>query len=420
MFDRLFSQYPTEDRDHLLSLAEVWSIELGRIIERMLEIARADGSGALPLDARPEAIFELAKLIFHLEDRILETKTASTPISQVNPKAEREALASPLVKQRIENTARVYAECVWIKFQDKWWKKFPALELDTPKGKLIRIGNNQKTGVRRQHFSPASTNRRWAASNGKVRVYYRTLSGTVRHRDVLAKSWGREPFLYSQQMERLFSLIEGDAGPVYRKLLDLIPINETDRRHWVAFLAAQVFRTPAFSLLYLPRLKNVIEKRGLDYPTDVASLRRAYETLFTNNRVFAAMYRLIVGRQWVMWYASDGAEFIRSDDPILVEGAIRTRDWCLLYPMTPTTCFVAGPAKRMDRSDLVPQTRRLCSREIELANRSLAKAARRSVIARPRTDDYELRQLLTENLSTRWEALSAIGPILPEYWGVIE
>jgi hypothetical protein len=42
-------------------------------------------------------------------------------------------------------------------------------------------------------------------------------------------------------LERHFGLIEGDAETPYRKLLEVVPFSETDRRHWVAFLAALTF-----------------------------------------------------------------------------------------------------------------------------------------------------------------------------------
>ena len=77
-------------------------------------------------------------------------------------------------------------------------------------------------------------------------------------------------------------MIEGDAEIPYRKLLEVVPFSETDRRHWVAFLAAQMFRTPWFLVQSLAGLRDIVATRDISYPTDVASLRRAHETMFTN------------------------------------------------------------------------------------------------------------------------------------------
>jgi len=417
MFDRLVSQFPDEDRQHLSALAEVWSSELGSIVERMLDISHREGAARLPQEARPEAIFELAKLVLWLEERIVQKKTATTCISEINPEAEREALLSRVVQESIENTARTCAEHIWMKFEDKWWKKFPAVDLKAPKREIRWIGRDNRAGIRRQHFSPASSNKRWTTDEGKVRVYSRGVDGKIHHRDIPAKSWGREHFLYSQRLEHLFSLIEGDAGTVYKKLLEMIPITEADRRHWVAFLAAQLFRTPAFILKHLPRLKTFIESRGIEYSTDVASLRRAYETLFTDNRVFAFVYRLVVGRQWEIWSTANCAEFLRSDDPVAIEGSIAAGDWRLVYPMTPMKCFVAGPGKHTDQAGVVPLTRQLDVTEVEWVNRLIAATARRSVIGRPRSDDAEVCRNIENSLCSHWEALSAIGPIFDEHWG---
>lgn len=379
MFERLNSRFPGDDHGHLAALADVWSIELGRIVERMLTISQQRGSPALPIQRRPEAIFELAKLILWLEDRIVDLKTATTPIGKIDVDAERDALSSQLVERRVESTARNCAEGIWIKRCERWWKRFPLLAEPRPKHKLIRRRESVGHGVRDQHFSPTSSNEHWASDKKRVREYFRASDGTVDHKDVSVRKWGRESFLYSQRLERLFHLIEGDVSLAYGKLLGTIPLDEKDRRHWIAFLVAQLFRTPSFILQHLPRLKALIEKQGLNYPTDTASLRRAYETLFTNNRVFATMYRRLVGRQWEMWCTSGSGTFIRSDDPVLSAGSSKKGNWMLLYPMTPNKCFVAGPARCATPPDVVPRTRMLTQEEVDShqsAHRWFGKALR--------------------------------------------
>ena len=106
-------------------------------------------------------------------------------------------------------------------------------------------------GSRRQHFSPAFSNKYWA-SGGKLRVYALGVDGTVRSNDIPARSWGCESFLYSQELERLLSLVESDAAGPYKKLLGMVPLSEDETKRWVAYLAVQCIRTPAFIVRLLP------------------------------------------------------------------------------------------------------------------------------------------------------------------------
>ena len=76
----------------------------------------------------------------------------------------------------------------------------------------------------------------------------------------------------------------------------MVPLNEDETKQWVAYLAAQCIRTPAFILRLLPRVRRFVTEQGLDFPTDAGSLRRAYETLFSNDTVFAEMHQRLVGQ----------------------------------------------------------------------------------------------------------------------------
>lgn len=91
-------------------------------------------------------------------------------------------------------------------------------------------------------------------------------------------------------LEHLFGLIEGDASRPYIKLLDMIPLNEHERRCWIAFLLAQLLRTPSFTLKFLHAIKGHIEKNNIEFPTATHDLRRSYETLFTDHNLFAEFY----------------------------------------------------------------------------------------------------------------------------------
>lgn len=330
MLGKLISKFPNADEAHLAALADVWAVEHDRVIRRMIDISGKECT-ALPSEVRHEALFEMAKLILFLEDKIIEKKLSKKSIDEFAPALERRWLDSPECEQRIENTAQIMAERIWNRFVSKWWKKHPVITGSSKPMKTRKFVKGGVDGVRRQHYSPHFSNKHWTDDKIKVRIYSRALDGGVKYEDKPVKSWGRSDFLYSQRLELLFGAIETDAGQPYKYLLDMIPFSEDDRRHWIAFLIAQLFRTPSFILGYLPKLRNIIQRDGFSYPMDVAGLRRVYETLFTNNQIFSDFYKLICGHEWTIWTAPTGHGFLRADTPVIVTGLLANRSWQLLY-----------------------------------------------------------------------------------------
>jgi hypothetical protein len=210
-------------------------------------------------------------------------------------------------------------------------------------------------------------------------------------------------------------LIEGDAEAPYRKLLDVVPFSETDRRHWIAFLAAQMFRTPWFLVQSLAGLRDIIATRDISYPTEVASLRRAHETMFTNPDVFTMVYRLVVDRRWEVWKAPAGSQFVRSDHPVVT--STNGTQTTVFYTLSPDRCFVASPAIAEGLPQIVPDGRAVTDAQRADVNRLMASYARRSVIASPQAGDVALRAELEPVLGQRWLALSRAKRFLPEHWG---
>ncbi len=391
----------------------------------MLDICRDEIGPVMPIDARPEAIFELAKLAMWLEDRIIEKKTENTSIERIDPDQERSALKTPMIQERIENTAKICADRIWKRFLNDWYRRFPLVlslqERRRPQTGGLALPRRELSGVKNQHYSPTFSNEYWAIGPGKrIRVYSRGIDQRIRSRDQGYTKWGREAFLYSQHLERILHLIEGDAKVPYTKLLDTIPLNEKERGCWIAFLIAQMLRTPSFVLQLLPRLKGFIESRQIVSPTDTASLRQSYETLFTNNDAFTEFYRLITAYQWELWSVPSNGQFIRSDDPVLIRGSAEHGSWQLIYPMTPVRCFVAGPDRAGSPMTVVPRNRQLDDFQLRIVNERIARSARRSVIARPVQDDSQLRVLLEEALGGSTSISGWQERLFPEFWGPIE
>lgn len=402
MFERLSTRFPDCDPKHLDAIAAVWTREAELVIMRMFEIYAETEIMRLPIQVRHEAAFELAKLSLWLEDRMIEKKTAAVPIDQIVPDAEVRSMTSPGGVERVDNTARILADRIWKPLCAKWWERFPAIQAP-PKNAIVSGLPSDASGVKNQHFSPVFSNRRWAGADGAVREYALGLDGRIVARRIGYRKWGREPFIYSQALERHFGLIEGDAEPPYRKLLEVVPFSESDRRHWVAFLAAQMFRTPWFLVQSLAGLRDIIAIRDISYPTDVASLRRAHETMFTNPDVFTMVYRLVVDRRWEIWKAPAGSQFVRSDHPVVTStNGIQTS---VFYALSPDRCFVAGPALAEGVPQIVPDGRAVTDAQRADVNRLMASFARKSVIASPQANDMTLRAELEPVLGQRWLAL---------------
>jgi hypothetical protein len=216
-------------------------------------------------------------------------------------------------------------------------------------------------------------------------------------------------------LESLFSAIESDAGVPYQKLLDMVPFSEDDRRHWVAFLIAQLLRTPSFILKSHQGLKQIIEREGIAYGTDAASLRRAHETLFTNHQVFDIFYRRICGHEWsLLSVDSDQGAFIRGDVPVVIHGSDELRTWKLMYPMTPSKCFISGPTSCEIPDVPIPRTQKLDTKQLCDVNELLAERCRHSAMG---VTWKEQTEIVGKAMAKQTEHRLHNLPSIEEYWG---
>lgn len=423
MLEALIARFPNLRRDRLADLAAVWDVQRDRVIERMINIAHHEIGPVVPSASRERLILELAQLTVWLEGRIIAKNTEERPIDQIDPEAERVALETHLIRERIENTAKSLAVRVWIPLLQKERARNPfVIEKDGATKKSRRgkiVAKRAITVVREQHYAPAFANKYWARkSNSLIRVYSRRVDQQIGSSDVGYSAWAWEPRLYSQRLETHFSLIEGDAAQPYTKLLNVVPLTEDERRRWIAFLVAQRLRTPRSIRVQLIGLKRLIVKNRIAYSTKVADLRAAYETLFTNNDVFSHFYRLLHARAWQIWGAATDTYFLRSDEPVLITGSVKRRNWQLMYPLSPGQCFVVGPGRRVDDrpARIVPVSRNLTDGEMIETNRRIARSARLSVIGPPVENDQAIRELLCENLGDLRPASVDLEESLLAYW----
>jgi hypothetical protein len=408
-------------KDRLTAVAKVWQGEIDEIISLMFRYTEEKRHRLRRNMIREEAIFELAKLMLWLSQLVVTKKLQEKKISELDPATEASVIFSQLGRERIENTARIFAEHIWIKLHDKWQGRISPLvdsanQHRKKRRKLYKVaGKTQIT--KKQHYSPDFTNRYWVNSKGEIRVFSRNIDGTVTSRLKSCSKWGFEYYIYPERLEQYFSRIESDAKVSYDKLLKTIPLTPLERQRWVTFLIVQSVRTPAFILKLTAGLKKLIETSQMEYPTSPESLVRAYETLFQNDKFYATTYQLIASKAWLMARAAPGSFFIKPDEPAVISGSESKETWSLVFPLSPTKCFLAGPSAIDNRPPVVPHAREFGKEETDALNEMLAFHARREVITLPSNDNADFRELLERSLANGRLRNDATKNLVRPYWG---
>lgn len=415
IFPELARRCPALDRMTAYRLASVWSALLDRIVTRMFEICEAETGVLLHIDQKAEVTLELSRLLLFLRDRILDEKAKHKALGGYDPDEEAGLLETDGERVRINNTARNMADAVWKPLIAKWRKRRPLLEGSSQSGKPAKLLKPAKPGLRKHlHYVPQFSTRQWtSAKSGKFRVYKIGVDGEVKAEERSTKFWGAAPWLYTQGLETLLGLIESDAARPYDKLVGTVPLDQMETRRWIAFLIAQLIRTPRFMRAVLRHQKTWIEITGFMYPTTPAALGRAFETLFTNNDLYAAYYSQITRRAWAVVRAADGLTFLKGDNPVVIGGGLADNSWHLIYPLTPTKCFVAGPEFEEEAGRIIPRQRRLTDAETIAMNAATCSFADTSVIGASLADRIDSRPTIKRYLSKRLSADSTELPL----WG---
>jgi hypothetical protein len=394
------------DATTVAQIAAVWDEEIALILQRMIAIGQEQRNFA------PEtgpAAFELVMIGLWLTPKVIEKHLSDRSLKDIDPATEHRALATPERKERIENTARNFAKGIWIPLLDKWRGEAAKVH-DEARPKIHR---GPRPTTTRNHYSPKSANRLWADSQGKIIVYSPKLGDAVEARVRDFGQWGFEERLYSQGLELYLGGLETDAAEPVRKLLQIIPLSAQERKQFITFLIAQWIRTPVFILTQMSGLQRVIRERGIEFGTDVQSLRRAFEASFQNDALYATLYRTIDIRSWRILVAPDGEGFIRPDSSVVIGG----RDTNIYYPLTPKKCLHIGPDLAGERPPVIPLLRQLTSAGLAKTNAILASVAFKSAMASVQFDSPGLRSLLSRWLGSSKLAQDARRSAAFRYWG---
>lgn len=380
-------------------LAELWSMQLSKVIYRVMELTRESGRVAWHRQARAESVGELARLTLTLAQNIVKHQTRERSLRDIDVNAEEAALLEPHALERIENTAQIVAEHIWFKVYDCLQQAYPlvrsANEREWPP--TLPGSRLRKTDPRtkRNHYVPRFSIEPWRDFKGELRVLRRRPNGTVLSRNRPSKSWGFEPMLYGQHYEDWFGQIESSASKPYAMLRSCTPLSPDDRYFWIAFMILQYVRTPSFMATLARGLRRKAVAEGWPWAMTPELLRRAYLTLFDDDRLFTSYYRRFDRRRWRILVAAPGHAFPRTDCPVVSARVGQSGGWCCYFPLSPTQCFKAGPDAAGDREVPAALSVSLSPEESETVNAALLRASRRSFGVRT-TDPTDHWQSLAE------------------------
>jgi hypothetical protein len=387
-------------------IAAVWDEEISRILERMIAIGQEQRNFA------PEtgpAAYELVMIGLWLTPKVIEKHLSDRSLKDIDPVTECRALDTPERKERIENTAKNLTKGIWVPLLDKWRREAVKVHDEA----RLKISRGPRPPTTRNHYSPKFANRLWADSQGKVMVYSPKPGDAVEARVRDFGQWGFEERLYSQALELYLGGLETDAAEPMRKVLEVIPLSAQERKHFITFLIAQWIRTPVFILTQMSGLQRIIGERGIDYGTDILSLRRAFEASFQNDALYAMLYRTIDVRSWRILVTPDGEGFIRPDTPIVIAG----HGTNIYYPLTPKKCLHIGPDLADERPPVIPLLRQLTSDQLARTNAILASVALKSAMASVQFDSPELRSILSRRLGSSKLVQDARRSSALRFWG---
>lgn len=415
LFDLVKKRSPGIDEAKARALAAVWAETSDRIVQRTLDLGQDAFGPTMHIDNRPKAIFELARLMLFLNGKILDRKAQDKLIADHDPEAERVFLASDAGQAMIESTAQNLAEGAWKPMLAKWRAYRPLIERPAPKHRPRKLKTAPEPHRSRMHFVSQFSTKPWAdTKTGKFDVHTLGLDGEVRTKHGTPKVWGAVDYLYTQALEARLGELERDGREPFRKLAQTIPLSDLERRFWIAFLATQLLRTPREMTRLMEGTKAFIATSGTAYPTDPAHLARVFETLFTENQVYAQFHKLIIGRTWRILVAASDTSFLKGDNPVALSGSTATGDWSLLYPLTPKKAFLAGPELTSKEPDLFPERLVLDAKQTAGFNAILCGAAETSVISVHGAVGPELQQIIKTRLGGKRRSANQPLP----HWGV--
>lgn len=271
----------------------MWQDVINAIVKEIVEYSRPEMKD-LHINIREEMAFELARIFSFLEERIVDDRIQGRAISSIDPQVERDECFSCNGIERINNTAKNFAEGFYLQLYRQRWKPKSlaalAKEKNPKKNKIF------PKLVERNHFIPKSFIKKyWSEQQSVFRNRKDETLGSVSMKAIPLGSWGYEQKLYTDYLEAYYGLVEGDAVRPIEMILNSIPLNDPQKKSLVGFIVIQYLRNP----LYVHKLRKLMEpivaacEEG-DRSQDDNYMRKLYEALYSENELYDIIARPVL------------------------------------------------------------------------------------------------------------------------------
>lgn len=336
----IVKRFPNAAEVQINALGTIWDEVVHNIINEMLALSLADAA-SLHINIREDMALELAQLLLWLSERVIEKRTDSRELSDIDPIAEREACLGPEGARTITGTAHLVYENIWKRKMDERWKPKSARAIE--RENKPRAATLSVKPVGKNHFIPRWFIRDLWAVDGKVLRWRRSEAGWMSAPRGFGE-WGYRKNLYSDRLEAYFALLEGDAKRPIEMLLDTQPLNGPQRESFVGFLIVQMLRNPSFMEAVQQGIAPVIAREG--YADDPTMATKAFESMFRNNIFYDQIARPVMWSRWAI--VKSTAPLFVLPDTFGVRGdagdGLR-----MIVPLTPNTCFVTLPDREEEK-----------------------------------------------------------------------
>ena len=217
------------------------------------------------------------------------------------------------------------------------------------------------------------------------------------------RDWGGENHLYPQRVEDALAAFETKVAVVYDKLVRSQILTAQERLLWSRWILCQFARTPTLllelagfeedTLSHFPELG-----RDFSWTEAKAKIDAAIDQIadfHTSNRLIP----FIILRDWLVLRPASGEFFVKGDVPVIIRGALVNDDAQIVYPLTPTHCFVATVIGQFPPRQLQTECA-LKSGKAAHYIRLAASCAEREIICHPQYYSAELDTLVADVIGT--------------------
>jgi hypothetical protein len=213
------------------------------------------------------------------------------------------------------------------------------------------------------------------------------------------REWGGEHDLYPQHVEDALGTFETKIAILYEKLLCGKILDQTERLLWSRWILCQFARTPTLMLELAGLEEDVLSRfpefgRDFSWQETQAKLDAAVAHIgdfHTSDRLIP----FIVLRDWFVLHPASGEFFVKGDVPVVIRGTLVDDHSQIVYPLSPTQCFVATVIGNFPPRQIQAE-HQLKTGESAQYVRLIARCAEREVICHPSHYSVEVSELIGE------------------------